>query len=138
MGIHQSWDHQVFQDASLAGMPAQTGLYAALLPAVVGILWGSSPLLAVGPVALTSLLVSGSLYPLVAPGSAEWIVVAAWLAFYSGAMQFLLGAFRLGKITALVSQPVITGFVNAAAIIMRSLLSTGDFPAGQTCAGGQN
>ncbi|MGH8808538.1 MAG: SulP family inorganic anion transporter, partial [Noviherbaspirillum sp.] len=61
--------------ATLAGMPPQTGLYAALLPAIIGILWGSSGLLAVGPVALTSLLIYGSLSPLATPGSATWVAL---------------------------------------------------------------
>ncbi|GIZ50825.1 SulP family inorganic anion transporter [Noviherbaspirillum aridicola] len=104
--------------AALAGMPAETGLYAALLPAIVGILWGSAPLLAVGPVALTSLLTFGSLAPLAEPGSAKWVGLAIWLSLYAGLIQFLLGAFRLGRIASLVSQPVMTGFINAAAIII--------------------
>ncbi|HEY0844442.1 MAG TPA: SulP family inorganic anion transporter [Noviherbaspirillum sp.] len=104
--------------ATLAGMPAETGLYAALLPAIVGILWGSSGLLAVGPVALTSLLTFGSLSSLATPGSATWVGLAIWLSLYSGIMQFALGAFRLGRIANLVSQPVMAGFINAAAIII--------------------
>lgn len=104
--------------AALAGMPAETGLYAALLPALIGILWGSAPLLAVGPVALTSLLTFGSLAPLAAPGSTTWVGLAIWLSLYAGLIQFLLGAFRLGRIANLVSQPVMTGFINAAAIII--------------------
>jgi SulP family sulfate permease len=109
---------QAIAYATLAGMPPQTGLYAALLPSVIGILWGSSALLAVGPVALTSLLVFGSLSPLALPGSAEWVALAIWLALYSGLIQLLLGVFRLGRIADLVSQPVVTGFINAAAIII--------------------
>jgi sulfate permease, SulP family len=123
--------------ASLAGMPPQTGLYAALLPAIVGILWGSSGLLAVGPVALTSLLTYGSLSPLATPGSANWVALAIWLSLYSGVIQFALGAFKLGRISNLVSQPVMIGFINAAAIIIivsqlpallgRSNLFSGEF-----------
>ncbi|WP_242489978.1 SulP family inorganic anion transporter [Noviherbaspirillum cavernae] len=109
---------QAIAYATLAGMPPQTGLYAALLPSVIGILWGSSPLLGVGPVALTSLLVFGSLSSLAAPTSAQWVALAIWLSLYAGAIQFLLGAFRLGQIASLVSQPVITGFVNAAALLI--------------------
>jgi SulP family sulfate permease len=109
---------QAIAYATLAGMPPHTGLYAALLPSVIGILWGSSALLAVGPVALTSLLVFGSLSPLATPGSAEWVALAIWLALYSGLIQFFLGVFRLGRIADLVSQPVVTGFINAAAIII--------------------
>ena len=104
--------------ATLAGMPPQTGLYAALLPSIIGILWGSSALLAVGPVALTSLLTFGSLAPLAAPGSAEWVVLAIWLSLYAGCIQFMLGAFSLGRIAHIVSQPVVTGFINAAALII--------------------
>ena len=99
-------------------MPPETGLYAALLPSIIGILWGSSVLLAVGPVALSSILTFGSLAPIATPGSAPWVALAIWLALYSGFVQFLLGAFRMGKIANLVSLPVVTGFINAAAIII--------------------
>ncbi|MBC7502671.1 MAG: SulP family inorganic anion transporter [Herminiimonas sp.] len=109
---------QALAYATLAGMPPETGLYAALVPAVIGILWGSSALLAVGPVALTSLLTFGSLAPLAAPGSAHWVVLAMWLALYAGMIQFAIGALRLGEIASLVSQPVVLGFINAAAIII--------------------
>jgi SulP family sulfate permease len=107
---------QALAYATIAGMPPQAGLYAALLPAVVGALWGSSPLLAVGPVALTSLLSFASLQPLASPGTADWVNLAMWLAIWSGAIQFVLGAFRLGIIANFVSYPVIAGFVNAAAV----------------------
>lgn len=111
--------------ATLAGMPAATGLYAALIPSLVGVLWGSSALLAVGPAALSSLLVFGSLSPLAVPASEQWVALAIWLSIYSGGIQFLLGAFRLGRLSNLVSQPVIVGFINAAAIIiMMSQLPT--------------
>ena len=109
---------QALAYATLAGMPPQTGLYAALIPSVIGILWGSSALLAVGPVALTSLLVVGSLTPLATAGTADWVVLAIWLSLYAGLIQFLLGACRLGRIASLVSQPVIVGFINAAALII--------------------
>lgn len=109
---------QAIAYATLAGMPPATGLYAALLPSVIGVLWGSSALLAVGPVALTSLLVFGSLAPMTTENSSEWVQLAIWLALYSGLIQLLLGVFRLGKISNLVSQPVVTGFINAAALIV--------------------
>ncbi|MDB5852055.1 MAG: putative sulfate transporter [Herminiimonas sp.] len=109
---------QALAYATLAGMPPATGLYAAMLPSVIGLLWGSSVLLAVGPVALTSILVFGSLSSMATPGSDQWVALAIWLALYSGAIQFLLGAFQLGKISHLVSQPVIVGFINAASVII--------------------
>ena len=109
---------QALAYATLAGMPPHTGLYAALLPSIVGMLWGSSPLLAVGPVALTSILVFGSLSSMATPGSGEWVALAIWLALYSGLFQLLLGVFRMGSIANFVSQPVVTGFINAAAVII--------------------
>ncbi|MFL6715463.1 MAG: SulP family inorganic anion transporter [Burkholderiaceae bacterium] len=109
---------QALAYATLAGMPPHTGLYAALLPSIVGMLWGSSPLLAVGPVALTSILVFGSLSSLAAPETGAWTALAIWLALYSGLFQLLLGVFRMGSIANLVSQPVVTGFINAAAVII--------------------
>ncbi|MEO8249387.1 MAG: SulP family inorganic anion transporter, partial [Burkholderiales bacterium] len=109
---------QALAYATLAGMPPETGLYAALIPSVIGVLWGSSPLLAVGPVALTSLLTFASLQPLATPGSAEWVQLAIWLAIYSGLIQFALGATRLGAVANFVSFPVVSGFINAAALII--------------------
>lgn len=109
---------QALAYATLAGMPPHTGLYAALLPCIVGLLWGSSALLAVGPVALTSILVFGSLSTMAVPASAQWVALAIWLSLYAGLIQFLLGAFRMGTIAYLVSQPVVVGFINAAAIII--------------------
>lgn len=109
---------QALAYAQLAGMPPVTGLYAALLPGIVGALFGSSSLLAVGPVALTSLLTFAALQPLAAAGSPEWVVMAIWLAVYSGLMQFAMGAFRMGIIANLVSNAVVQGFVNAAAVII--------------------
>lgn len=109
---------QALAYATLAGMPPITGLYAALIPGLIGVLWGSSSLLATGPVALTSILVFGSLSSIAEPGSTRWITMAIWLAMYSGLIQLLLGLFKTGKVTYLVSQPVTTGFINAAAIII--------------------
>lgn len=104
--------------AGLAGMPLQTGIYAALLPALVAALWGASPRLSVGPTALSSLLVAASLSGLAAPGSAAWVGLAAWLALLSGAMQVALGVGRFGWILNLVSAPVLMGFTQAATLLI--------------------
>ncbi|MFP8965742.1 SulP family inorganic anion transporter [Pokkaliibacter sp. CJK22405] len=104
--------------AALAGMPPQTGLYAAMIPSIIGVLWGSSPLLAAGPVALTSLLTFGSLQGLATPGSVLWVTLAIWLAIYSGVIQLALGCFRLGAIGNFISFPALKGFINAAALII--------------------
>lgn len=104
--------------AVLAGMPPITGLYAALLPVVVGILWGSCTLLGAGPTAMTSMLVAGSLAGMAAVASPHWVELAAWLALLAGAFQILLGLFRLGTIVNFLSVPVIGAFTQAAAVLI--------------------
>jgi sulfate permease, SulP family len=111
--------------AGLAGMPLVTGLYAALLPALLAVMFGSSTRLSVGPAALTCVLIAASLNGLAVPGSAEWVNLAVWLAILSGLMQLALGAGALGWVLNLVSSPVLTGFTQAAALlIMASQLPT--------------
>jgi sulfate permease, SulP family len=104
--------------AALAGMPLVTGIYASMLPALVAVLWGASTRLSVGPTALTCLLISASLTGLAAPGSAQWVLLAVWLALLSGALQLVLGLGRFGWLLNLVSSPVLTGFTQAAAILI--------------------
>jgi SulP family sulfate permease len=104
--------------AALAGMPLITGIYASLLPALVAVLWSSSSRLSVGPTALTCLLVSSSLAGLAAPGSAQWVALAVWLALLSGGLQLILGIGRFGWLLNLVSSPVLTGFTQGAAILI--------------------
>lgn len=104
--------------AALAGMPLITGIYAALLPALIAVLFSASPRLSVGPTALTCLLVSASLTPLATPGSAEWVQLAVWLALLSGALQVLLGAVRFGWLLNLVNSPVLMAFTQAAAVLI--------------------
>lgn len=104
--------------AVLAGMPLVTGIYAALLPSLVAVLWGASPLLGVGPTALTSLLIGASLAGLAEPGSAQWVALAAWMAIMAGVVQWLLGALRSGWLVNLVTSPVLNGFTQAAGILI--------------------
>jgi SulP family sulfate permease len=104
--------------AILAGMPPITGLYAALLPPLVGILWGSCGLLGIGPVALTSMLIAGSLSGLAWAGSPRWAELGVWLALMSGAIQFAIGALRLGTIVDFLSSTVVKAFTQAAALLI--------------------
>ena len=104
--------------AQLAGMPLVTGLYAAILPAALGALLGGSTRLSVGPTALTCLLVSASLTGLAEPGSPQWVQGAIWLALLSGLMQALLGLGGFGWLLNLISSPVMTGFTQAAALLI--------------------
>ena len=104
--------------AALAGMPLVTGIYAALLPSLVAVLWGASPRLGVGPTALTSLLIGASLAGMAEPGSAQWVTLAAWMAIMAGVVQWLLGALRSGWLVNLVTSPVLNGFTQAAGILI--------------------
>ena len=104
--------------AALAGMPLVTGLYAAVLPALIGALWGGSTRVSVGPTALTCLLVSASLTGLAAPGSAQWLELGVWLAILSGLLQLVLGLGHYGWLLNLISSPVMTGFTQAAALLI--------------------
>ena len=104
--------------AALAGMPLITGIYAALFPALIAVLFSSSARLSVGPTALTSLLVGASLAPLAIPGSREWVALAVWLTLLSGLMQFVLGAARFGWLLRLVNSPVLMGFTQGAAVLI--------------------
>jgi sulfate permease, SulP family len=104
--------------AALAGMPLITGIYAALFPALIAVLFSSSARLSVGPTALTSVLVGASLAPLAVPGSDEWVALAVWLTLLSGAMQVLLGAVRFGWLLRLVNSPVLMGFTQGAAVLI--------------------
>ena len=104
--------------AALAGMPLVTGLYAAVLPALVGALWGGSTRVSVGPTALSCLLVSASLTGLAAPGSAQWLELGIWLAILSGLLQLVLGLGQYGWLLNLISSPVMTGFTQAAALLI--------------------
>jgi len=104
--------------ASLAGLPAYFGLYAAFLPVMIAALWGSSSQLGTGPVAVVSLLTASAITPLAPVGSPEFISLAIMLAFLVGVFQFMLGVFKLGVIVNFLSHPVIVGFTNAAAMII--------------------
>ncbi len=104
--------------AQLAGVPAYYGLYAALVPTVVGALFGSSRQLSTGPVAMTSLLTAASVAPLALRGTDPYIAYVVLLALISGIMQIAFGVMRLGVILNFLSHPVLMGFINAAAIII--------------------
>lgn len=104
--------------AELAGMPPHYGLYAALIPAIVGVLWGSSQLLSTGPVALTSLLAAASVSQLASPGSPSYVGHVMLLALLSGLIQIALGVARAGLLLNLLSHPVLVGFINAAAVVI--------------------
>ena len=104
--------------AMLAGLPPVFGLYAALVPQVIYAFMGTSRQLAVGPVAMDSLLVASGLAALNLSGIQEYISMAIFLAFFMGAIQIILGFLRMGFLVNFLSKPVISGFTSAAAIII--------------------
>jgi SulP family sulfate permease len=104
--------------ALIAGLPPIYGLYCALVPQVMYAIFGSSRQVAIGPVAMDSLIVATGVSTLALAGSESYIAIAILLAFIVGSIQFLMGVFRLGFIVNFLSKPVITGFTSAVALII--------------------
>ena len=104
--------------AMLAGLPPIYGLYAATIPLFVYALLGKTPQLAIGPVAVISLLVSRGVGGLATAGTEEFIMLAILLALMVGIIQFAMGVFRLGFLVNFLSHPVVAGFISAAGIII--------------------
>lgn len=104
--------------ALLAGLPPQAGLYASVLPLLAYALFGSSMALAVGPVAVVSLMTAAAIAPMAAAGGAEYAALAILLALLSGAMLFAAGLLRLGFLAYFLSRPVINGFIAGSALLI--------------------
>jgi sulfate permease, SulP family len=104
--------------ALLAGLPAEVGLYASMLPLVAYAILGTSRTLAVGPVAVVSLMTAAALGKLGLAGVAEYAAAAVTLAALSGVILLALGVFRLGFLANFLSHPVIAGFITASGILI--------------------
>ena len=104
--------------AMLAGLPPEVGLYASILPIIAYAIFGTSRTLAVGPVAVISLMTLAAAGSVAPPGSAEFIAAALVLAFLSGLMLVLMGVLKLGFLANLLSHPVVSGFITASGIII--------------------
>ncbi len=104
--------------ALLAGLPAQMGLYASILPLIAYAIFGTSRALSVGPVAVVSLMTAAAVGNLALQGTAEYAAAAIVLAFLSGLMLVLMGVLRLGFIANFLSHPVIAGFITASGILI--------------------
>ncbi|GAA6188808.1 sulfate permease [Litorivita sp. NS0012-18] len=104
--------------ALLAGLPAQMGLYASILPLVAYAIFGTSRALAVGPVAVVSLMTAASVGNMALQGTAEYALAAVTLAFLSGLILLVLGIFRLGFLANFLSHPVIAGFITASGVLI--------------------
>lgn len=104
--------------ALLAGLPPEIGLYASIAPLLFYAVFGTSRTLAVGPVAVVSLMTAASVGQLAAQGTPEYLGAAIAMAFLSGVMLLGMGALRLGFIANFLSHPVISGFITASGIII--------------------
>ncbi|RVT87827.1 SulP family inorganic anion transporter [Inhella crocodyli] len=104
--------------AMLAGLPPEVGLYASVAPLLAYAVFGSSRVLAVGPVAVVSLMTAAAIGEHAAPGSANYWAAATTLALLSGLMLTLMGVLRLGFLANFLSHPVIAGFMSASGLLI--------------------
>jgi sulfate permease, SulP family len=104
--------------AMLAGLPPIVGLYASTIPLAIYAVFGTSRQLAVGPVAMVSLMVASGVGALAKPGSGEYLVYAVALMGMVGLIQLVMGVARLGFLVNFLSHPVVSGFTSAAALII--------------------
>lgn len=104
--------------ALLAGLPAEVGLYASILPLVAYGIFGSSRTLSVGPVAVVSLMTASAVGQVAEVGSASYLAAAILLAAMSGLFLLLMGMLRMGFLASFLSHPVIAGFIAASALII--------------------
>lgn len=104
--------------ATIAGMPPEYGLYAAMLPAIVAALFGSSWHLVSGPTTAISIAVFAAISPLAEPGSPQFISMVLTLTFLTGLFQLILGLARMGVLVNFISHTVVIGFTAGAAILI--------------------
>ena len=104
--------------ALLAGLPPEAGLYASIAPILFYAIFGTSRALAVGPVAVVSLMTAAALGKIVDQGTAGYAVAALSLAFLSGSILLAMGVFRLGFVANFLSHPVIAGFITASGVLI--------------------
>ena len=104
--------------ALLAGLPPEAGLYASVAPLLLDALFGTSRVLAVGPVAVVSLMTAAAISEVGALSGASPWAIAITLAFLSGALLLLMGLLRLGFLANFLSHPVISGFISASGLLI--------------------
>ena len=109
---------QAIAYAMIAELPPQTGLYAAIIAAMVGALWGCSRHLHTGPTNATSLLVLASLLSVATPGSGEFLVAAGYMSIIVGVLKMSMGLLRWGVLVNFVADSVVLGFTAGAGILI--------------------
>ncbi|KZL13271.1 sulfate permease [Pseudovibrio sp. Ad26] len=106
--------------ALLAGLPPEAGLYASILPIILYAIFGTSRALAVGPVAVVSLMTAAAIGQIADSGTAGYAIAALTLAMLSGGILLLMGVFKLGFLANFLSHPVIAGFITASGVLIAS------------------
>jgi len=109
---------QAIAYAYLAGVPPIYGLYSALVPLIIYAVLGTSRHLSIGPVAITSILISTGVSQLASPFTEHFVELVLLLGFLVGVIQVLLGFLKIGFLVNAISQPVISGLISAAAVII--------------------
>ena len=109
---------QAMAYAMIAGLPPVYGLYASVLPLLVYVFLGTSRQLAIGPVAMDSLLVAAGLGTLAITDKGDYLAMAILLTFLVGGMQLLMGLLRMGFLVNFLSRPVLVGFTSGAVLII--------------------
>ncbi|HEY0719953.1 MAG TPA: SulP family inorganic anion transporter [Gammaproteobacteria bacterium] len=104
--------------AAIAGMPPEYGLYAAMIPAIIAALWGSSWHLVSGPTTAASIVLFASLSAMAIPGSPEYVKLALTLTFMVGLLELTMGLARLGTLVNFISHSVVIGFTAGAALLI--------------------
>ena len=104
--------------AVIAGMPPEYGLYAAMVPAIIAALFGSSWHLVSGPTTAASIVLFSALSGLAEPGSAEYVSLAITLTFMVGVIQLIMGVARMGTLVNFISHSVVIGFTAGAALLI--------------------
>ena len=104
--------------ALLAGLPAEMGLYASILPLIAYALFGSSRTLSVGPVAVASLMTASAVGAVTAQGNVDYATAATTLALLGGVMLIGLGLLKFGFVANFLSHPVVSGFITASGVII--------------------
>ncbi|WP_323037153.1 SulP family inorganic anion transporter [Pararhodobacter sp.] len=104
--------------ALLAGLPPEAGIYASIVPIILYAMFGTSRALAVGPVAVVSLMTAAAIGQIAETGTMGYAIAALTLAFLSGAILLIMGVFRLGFLANFLSHPVIAGFITASGILI--------------------
>jgi hypothetical protein len=104
--------------ATIAGLPPEYGIYAAMVPTIIAALFGSSWHLVSGPTTAISIVVFASVSPYADPGTPEYIGMVLTLTFLTGLFQLIMGLAKMGALVNFISHTVVIGFTAGAALLI--------------------